>query len=84
MNKYEKKAEEFKKLLNNAKSTGEPVITAIQKKREPGELHDFQKEILESMSNFESCDNIISIAKTRVKKGEEIIQIDYNGKRLIP
>lgn len=85
MSKYKKNAQEFEKLLCQAKSSGEPVVTAVQKKREPGELHDFQKEILESMSNFESCNTIISISKSRPKKGEPItIKIDHIGKKLIP
>jgi hypothetical protein len=62
----------------------EPIITASQKKREPGELHDFQKDILESMRKMKSCDVVISITKKRAKEGEEKLKIDYNGKRLIP
>ena len=60
----------------------EPIITATQKKRE---LTDYQKEILEGMSNVKSCDIIISISKKRLGKGESAtIKVDYNGKRLIP
>ena len=60
----------------------EPIITATQKKRE---LTDYQKEILEGMSNVKSCDIIISISKKRLEKGESAkIKVDYNGKRLIP
>lgn len=62
----------------------EAIITAIQKKREPGELHDFQKEMINSMSKMKSCDIIISISKKRAKSGECTLKIDYNGKRLIP
>jgi hypothetical protein len=62
----------------------EPIITAVQKKREPGEFHDFQKDILESMSKMKSCDIIISISKKRATSGECKLKIDYNGKRLIP
>ena len=63
----------------------EPIVTAVQKKREPGELHDYQIEMLEAISKMKSCDIVFSISKKRPVKGEPItLKVDYNGKRLIP
>jgi len=76
-----KSAEEFKKAIEKAKATGEPVFTASQKKRE---LHPWQIDIMESIKILESADVVFSINKKRAKKGEAILKIDYNGKRLIP
>jgi hypothetical protein len=76
-----KSAEEFKKAIEKAKATGEPVFTASQKKRE---LHPWQIDIMESIKVLESADVVFSVNKKRVAKGETTIQMDYNGKRLIP
>lgn len=81
MNKYEKHAEEFKKLTEKAKETNEPVFTASQKK---SELHPWQIDMMESIKVLESVDFVFSINKKRAGKGEIIMQMDYNGKRLIP
>lgn len=83
MNKYKKNAEEFKKLIEKSKETGEPVITASQEKKEYEGLRDYQIDMLKSIELMDSC-TIISISKRRVKKGEEIIHMNYNGNRLIP
>lgn len=59
-----KNAEEFKKVLAQVKETGEPVIIAVQKKRNT-EFTPTQLDILQSMEKMKSCDIIISINTNR-------------------
>lgn len=58
----------------------EVIVTATQKKKEFSVM-DFS----ESIEKIKSCDFIISISKTRLKKGESgKLEMGYNGKRLFP
>ena len=76
MNRYEDNADEFKKLTEKAKSTGDAIITTSQKK---SELHPWQIDILESMKFLEKADCIFSITKKRANKGEVTIKLINNN-----
>jgi len=78
MNKYEKNAEEFKRLTEKAKETGEPLFTASQKKRRK-KLHPWQIDIIESLKFVKSADVVFSITKKRAKKGEMTIKLINNN-----
>lgn len=65
-----------------AEKTGEPVITAIQKKKEL-DFTPFQKQILEAAEKMKVCDIVISVSKNRTSVPHTIV-MQHVGNRLIP
>ena len=63
-NKYEKSAEEIKRLIALAKATGQPIWTAGQKKRE------ITEEELESFQNYKSPINTLDMSIISLTRSE--------------
>jgi hypothetical protein len=68
---------EFQQALQKAKETGEPVITAVQAKKEI-KLTDYQEDIIKSLEMMKSCDIVIAIKKDRTP-GPHVVHMEYNG-----
>lgn len=74
MRKYKQLLMSYEAQLEQAKKTGQPVITATQVKK----TEISTAEIFESLKNCKACDIVIRVSKDR-NPGPTTVPVLYNG-----